>query len=70
MTQITTRDQWIVQKDPHNITDGIVVAKSAGIVVDMSALSSYERLTIVRAIERGAIRAVHNEVRSRHEVVS
>lgn len=64
------RQQHIVQCEPSTISDGIMIASTAALSIDYSRLSSHDYLIIMRAIERGIIKAVSYRLEDLHEDVS
>lgn len=56
------RKAKIIKRNATQITDGLVVAPSAGIEIDPSLMTDYEYFYVQRALLKGAIKVVQYEV--------
>ena len=59
----------IKKTQPRLITDGLVVAQTAAIELDISKMSDYEYFYVNRAIMKGAVKVVQYEVVSEDDEV-
>lgn len=66
----TTTNKALVKCAPRTINNGILIAQSAGIEIHQDLLSSQDLFIIMRAISKGAIKAVEFRVKDNDETFS
>lgn len=69
MVEMNRQKVKVVKRNVHQVTDGLVVAPSAGIEIDPSLMSDYEYFYVQRALLKGAIKVVQYEVLCEDEEV-
>lgn len=67
---LTTTNKALVRRAPGTINNGFVVAQTAGIEINEHLLSTHDLFVIMRAISKGAIKAVEYTLEERDETFS